>query len=77
MNANNTIPEFTSYAEMEAFCDTHDLGEYWEQTEPAEFEMSPLSESVHEEKCVSITPSSSSALLKCYECCNATSSCRI
>ncbi len=41
MSANKTIPEFTSYEDMEEFCDTHDLGEYWEQTEPAEFEISP------------------------------------
>ena len=41
MNGDKTIPEFTSYADMEAFCDTHDLGEYWDQTEPAEFEISP------------------------------------
>ena len=41
MSANKTIPEFTRYEEMEEFCDTQDLGEYWEQTEPAEFEISP------------------------------------
>jgi hypothetical protein len=41
MNANKTIPKFTSYAEMEEFCDTHDLGEYWDRTEPTEFEISP------------------------------------
>lgn len=36
-----TIPEFQSYEEMEEFCDTQDVGEYWDQTEPAEFEVSP------------------------------------
>ncbi len=41
MRANKTLPESTSYEEMEEFCDTHDLGEYWDQTEPAEFEISP------------------------------------
>ncbi|GAK59671.1 hypothetical protein U27_06656 [Candidatus Vecturithrix granuli] len=41
MNTHKTIPEFTSYEEMEAFCDTQDLGKYWDQTEPAEFEISP------------------------------------
>lgn len=41
MSANKSIPEFTSYKEMEEFCDTQDLGEYWEQTKPAEFEISP------------------------------------
>lgn len=40
MVANKTIPEFTSSEEMEEFCETQDLGDYWEQTEPAEFEMS-------------------------------------
>jgi hypothetical protein len=30
-----------SYEEMAEFWDTHDLGDYWEQTEPAEFEISP------------------------------------
>ena len=41
MSANKKIPEFTSYEEMEEFCDTQDLGEYWKRTEPAEFEISP------------------------------------
>ena len=41
MNGDKNIPEFASYAEMEEFCDTQDLGEYWEQTESAEFEISP------------------------------------
>ncbi|MCP4146123.1 MAG: hypothetical protein GY757_00095, partial [bacterium] len=35
------IPEFKSYDEMADFCDTHDMGDYWDQTEPAEFEISP------------------------------------
>ncbi len=41
MNDDKKIPEFTSYAEMEEFCDTQDLGEYWDQTNSAEFEISP------------------------------------
>jgi hypothetical protein len=41
MSANKKIPEFTRYEEMEEFCDTQDLGESWEQTEPAECEISP------------------------------------
>lgn len=41
MKLNKTIPEFTNYEEREEFCDTHDLGEFWEQTELAEFEISP------------------------------------
>ena len=34
------IPEFKSYQEMAEFWDTHSLGDYWDQTEPAEFEVS-------------------------------------
>lgn len=41
MDAKKSIPAFTSYEEMEEFCDTHDLGEYWEQTDAAHFEISP------------------------------------
>lgn len=35
------IPEFSSYEEMADFWDTHSLADYWEQTEPAEFEIDP------------------------------------
>lgn len=35
------IPEFISYEEMADFWDTHSLVDYWDQTEPAEFEFSP------------------------------------
>jgi hypothetical protein len=31
----------TGYEEMAEFWDTHSLADYWEQTEPAEFEVSP------------------------------------
>ncbi len=41
MNDDNTMPEFRSYEEMSEFWDTHDLADYWAQTEPAEFEMPP------------------------------------
>jgi len=41
MSENKKIPEFESYEEMAEFWDTHDLTDYWEQTEPAEFEISP------------------------------------
>ena len=41
MNENKKIPGFKSYEEMAEFWDTHDLTDYWEQTEPAEFEVSP------------------------------------
>ena len=41
MDGDKKIPEMKSYEEMAEFWDTHDLGDYWEQTEPAEFEISP------------------------------------
>lgn len=41
MDENKKIPGFKSYEEMGEFWDTHDLADYWEQTEPAEFEISP------------------------------------
>ncbi len=34
------IPEFNSYVEMAEFWDSHSLADYWDQTEPAEFEIS-------------------------------------
>ncbi len=36
-----TIPEFKSYKEIADFCDTQSLADYWDQTDPAEFEISP------------------------------------
>ena len=41
MGENKKIPGFNSYEEMGEFWDTHDLADYWEQTEPAEFEILP------------------------------------
>ncbi len=41
MNANKTIPEMDSYEQIGDFWDTHSLADYWDQTEPAEFEISP------------------------------------
>jgi len=41
MKKNKKIPEHKSYEDMAEFWETHDLTDYWEQTEPAEFEMSP------------------------------------
>ena len=41
MTKDKTIPAFADYEEMAEFWDTHDLVDYWEQTEPAEFEVSP------------------------------------
>jgi len=41
MGEDKSIPEFKSYEEMEDFWDDHSLADYWDQTEPAEFEFSP------------------------------------
>ena len=35
------IPTMHSYEEIGEFWDTHSLADYWDQTEPAEFEISP------------------------------------
>ena len=40
MDENKKIPEFKNYEEMAAFWDSHSLADYWDQTEPAEFEIS-------------------------------------
>lgn len=40
MSEDRHIPEFKSYEGMAEFWDTHSLGDYWDQTEPAEFEIS-------------------------------------
>lgn len=41
MTKDKKIPAFTNYEEMAEFWDSHDLADYWEQTEPAEIEFSP------------------------------------
>lgn len=41
MSEAKQIPEMKSYAEAAEFWDTHSLADYWDQTEPAEFEISP------------------------------------
>ncbi len=35
----DSIPQAASYDEMAEFWDTHSLDDYWDQTEPAEFEI--------------------------------------
>ena len=35
------IPEMSSYEEISKFWDSHSLADYWEQTEPADFEIEP------------------------------------
>lgn len=37
----NRIPDMSSYEEIAEFWDTHSLTDYWEETEPAEFEIDP------------------------------------
>ena len=41
MQDDQQIPPFNSYEEMAEFCDTHSLADYWDQTEPAAFEVAP------------------------------------
>ncbi len=41
MSEVKQIPEMKSYEEIAEFWDTHSLSNYWDQTEPAEFEVSP------------------------------------
>lgn len=41
MSEAKQIPEMKSYTETAEFWDTHSLADYWDQTEPAEFEISP------------------------------------
>jgi hypothetical protein len=38
-NGKSSISSAKSYAEMGEFWDTHDLTDFWDQTEPAEFEV--------------------------------------
>jgi hypothetical protein len=45
MNGNrNSISKARSYKEIGEFWDTHDLADYWDQTEPVEFELDIQSE---------------------------------
>ena len=41
MRDDKEIPKFDSYEEMAAFWDTHSLADYWEQTEPVDFDFAP------------------------------------
>jgi predicted DNA binding CopG/RHH family protein len=41
MSADKQIPEMKSYEEIAEFWDTHSLADYWDQTEPVEFELDP------------------------------------
>ena len=41
MHEDKQIPAFNSYEEMVEFWDTHSLADYWDQTEPATFDVAP------------------------------------
>ena len=41
MHDNKQIPPFNSYEEMAEFWDPHSLADYWDQTQPAIFEVAP------------------------------------
>lgn len=40
--AKSSISKAQSYKEIGEFWDSHDLADYWDQTEPAEFEVEIL-----------------------------------
>jgi len=44
MKNESSISKAQSYIDIGEFWDTYDLADYWEQTEPAEFEVDVLSE---------------------------------
>ena len=44
MKDKSSISKAQSYIDIGEFWDTHDLADYWDQTEPAEFEVDILSE---------------------------------
>ncbi len=39
-NTKSRIPEFANYAEEAEFWDSHDIGDYWDETKPAEVKFS-------------------------------------
>ena len=41
MSESKKIPTLSSYNEVAEFWDTHSLADYWQETEPAKFEISP------------------------------------
>lgn len=43
----SSISKARSYKEIGEFWDTHDLGDYWDQTKPVEFEVDIKSEAVY------------------------------
>lgn len=45
--SRSSISKARSYKEIGEFWDTHDLGDYWDQTTPVEFEVDIQSEAVY------------------------------
>jgi len=45
--SKSSISKAQSYQAIGAFWDTHDLGDYWDQTKPAEFEVDVQSEAIY------------------------------
>ncbi len=43
----SSISKARSYKEIGEFWDTHDLGDYWDQTKPVEFEVDIQSEAIY------------------------------
>jgi len=41
MHDDKPIPAFTTYEDMAEFWETHSLADYWDQTEPATFAVTP------------------------------------
>jgi hypothetical protein len=41
MSDDKSIPEMKNYEQIIEFWDSHSLADYWDQTEPADFEISP------------------------------------
>ena len=41
MHDDKPIPTFNNYEDMATFWETHSLADYWDQTEPAAFEVTP------------------------------------
>ena len=47
MNADRAIPPTDSLEAIASFWDTHSLADYWDQTEPAQFEFDPQARRHH------------------------------
>ena len=46
-DVKSTLSEAQTYHEIGMFWDTHDLSDYWEQTEPVAFEVEGLSQTMY------------------------------